>query len=355
MKRNRVTGILLAVANGILLFLCAILYFGKDREGPELTFEAVQIVYREGMETKELLEGVSARDAKDGDISSRIVIEKISENREENTVVVFYAVSDMAGNVARASRVFTAVYTEQGEESVENRFLDAGIEAELKEGNIINSKTEDETAEKESENGDGDGREENEAEDIEERAAKSSASPPPAQSPAFAGRGQPSSAPAIGREAEPEPEDAGEPGSRPQETPQAGAEPEAVREPGVMPRDRQEPGAEPGAGVEARQEPETEPEPAAEPDQETGNTAAGQAPVLTLKASEVEVKAGQGPAWVDLIGTLSDDKDGYETLFGNLNVSRYDRDKPGSYQVSVFTQDSDGNRSEAVPLTIIVR
>ncbi len=322
MRWNRIMGILLAAANGILLFLCAILYFGKDREGPELTFEAVETVYREEMESQELLKGVSAYDTKDGDISGRIVVEKISENRGENTAVVFYAVSDRAGNVARASRVFTAVYTEQGEESVENRFLDAGIEAELKEGNIVNSSAEDEEPEEETENDGGGGNEESKMGGTGGRTPEPS-SEPDTPSPSSSGQGQPSPVPAQGRE--------------------AGREPEAVREPGGMPRETPE--------REAEQGPETEPE----PDQETGNTAAGQAPVLTLKASEVEVKAGQGPAWVDLIGTLSDDKDGYETLFGNLNVSRYDRNKPGSYQVSVFTQDSDGNRSEAVPLTIIVR
>lgn len=61
MRWNRIMGILLAAANGILLFLCAVLYFGKDRQEPELAFEAVRTVYREGMETKELLEGEIGR------------------------------------------------------------------------------------------------------------------------------------------------------------------------------------------------------------------------------------------------------------------------------------------------------
>lgn len=57
---------------------------------------------------------------------------------------------------------------------------------------------------------------------------------------------------------------------------------------------------------------------------------------------------------MDIIGTLKDDKDDYATLFGNLSVGRYDRNKPGSYQVGVSTQDSDGNSSQTVPITIIV-
>ena len=58
---------------------------------------------------------------------------------------------------------------------------------------------------------------------------------------------------------------------------------------------------------------------------------------------------------MEIIGTLSDDKDGYETLFNNLEVSKYDKNQPGTYEVTVSTKDSDGNRSQTVPLTIIVK
>ncbi len=338
MKQSRITGIALAAANGILIFICAILYLGKDRQGPELTFEAVDTIYREGAGTEELLKGVSARDKEDGDISGRIVIEKISENREENTAVVFYAVSDKAGNVARASRVFTAVYAQPDEGNVSGRFLEAGIEAELKEGNITNIPEADgeaagengageeneirkeEDGEKGGKNGaenDGEhtGIEADSREDVQERGTEADAASSPAGNPGPLGRTAPSSLPALSAEQE-----------------------EVLR-------------------TEPKTEPHIEPETEShiEPAQEAANRADGQAPVLSLKVREVEVKAGQGPAWVGLIETLSDDKDGYETLFGNLNVSRYDRNKPGTYQVSVSTEDSDGNRSETVPLTITVK
>ncbi|NBJ94033.1 DUF5011 domain-containing protein [Parablautia muri] len=122
MKQGRIIGIALAVANGILILLCAILYLGKDRQEPEFTFQSVDTVYREENGTKELLTGATAWDKEDGDLSSRIVIEKISENREDGTVVVFYAVSDRAGNVARASRVFAAIFTGQDEESLASQY-----------------------------------------------------------------------------------------------------------------------------------------------------------------------------------------------------------------------------------------
>ena len=67
------------------------------------------------------------------------------------------------------------------------------------------------------------------------------------------------------------------------------------------------------------------------------------------------MSAGNPPAWVNLIGTLKDDKDNYETLFHNLSVSKYDVSKAGTYQVTVQTEDSDGNKSQAVPITIVVK
>lgn len=74
-----------------------------------------------------------------------------------------------------------------------------------------------------------------------------------------------------------------------------------------------------------------------------------------MRVSEVTTQAGVAPAWVNVIGTLSDDKDGYETLFNNLEVSKYNINQAGTYQVNVSTKDSDGNKSRTVPLTIIVR
>ena len=95
---------------------------------------------------------------------------------------------------------------------------------------------------------------------------------------------------------------------------------------------------------------------ASEQDTQTGrNRTDPEAPVLELRASEVTTQVGVAPAWVNVIGTLTDDKDGYETLFRNLEISKYNINQAGTYQVKVSTRDSDGNKSGEVPLTIIVR
>lgn len=267
MKQSRIIGIILAVANVILIVVCTVLFFRTDRTEPKIEFQASEIVYREGMDNKGLLEGITAYDSKDGDVTDRIVIEKVIDNREDNTVVIFYAVSDRAGNVAKASRVFNAVFTEKSSDEQEmddvtDQLLEAGITAEFSDEGILNAPTEEPTQ-------------------------------APTQRPT------------------PEPERTPEPTSTPESEPEPTPRPRPTVDPAV--------------------------------------------PVLSLKVSEVTVSAGQGPAWVDVIGTLKDDKDDYTTLFRNLSVSKYDKDKAGTYQVTVSTEDTDGNKSAAVPLTIVVK
>lgn len=280
MKQGRIIGIIFAAVNVILITICAVLYLRTDRTPPEIEFYASEAIYAEGEENSGLLDGVSARDSVDGDVTSRIVIEKIIEDRETNSAVVYYAVSDLSGNVAKASRVFDAVYMKEKKEEISERFPEAGIDAEMNLHDKVQSIVKDEGTE-------------DEPEEIDEHKE-------------------------IGDQENPTPA----PTKTPEKTPES----------------------------EAPANPTSEPEPIRVPIP----TIDPSVPVLTLKVSEVKVPAGQGPAWVDLIGTLSDDKDNYETLFRNLSVSKYDKNKAGSYAVSVHTEDSDGNQSQSVPLTIIV-
>ena len=279
MKQGRVAGMVIAGINVILIIVCVVLYFRTDRIAPHFEFQALSVRYREGMDQSELLAGITARDNVDGDITDRVVIEKMIEDTQDGSVVVFYAVSARAGNVAKTSRVFEAVFDDQSA----GRYMEAGIDAALQ----MEHMTIDYERGK-------DGQDEGETEIMPSPSPLSSITPSPLSEPAL----DPTSAATLlestsGREA-------------------------------VRPSEQPVPTANPAA------------------------------PVLTLKTSEIRVRAGQGPAWVDIIETLTDDKDSYETLFRNLSVSSYDRDRAGSYRVTVCTQDSDGNRSQSVPLTILV-
>ena len=74
----------------------------SDRTGPEIRFaEDKNSVYELGTPKSELLEGVSAIDAKDGDVSDTLTIESVFARNEEQ-VVVIYVAKDNSNNVTKA-------------------------------------------------------------------------------------------------------------------------------------------------------------------------------------------------------------------------------------------------------------
>lgn len=104
MTNTRMT-IALAGAGVCLFVLFLFLYTGKDRKAPEIQFDGSVVTYREGEDVSVLLEGVSARDAKDGDVSATLTVSSFYPLADGQTAKVYYAASDKAGNVAREFRI----------------------------------------------------------------------------------------------------------------------------------------------------------------------------------------------------------------------------------------------------------
>lgn len=99
----------------VLIVVCVLLYMRLDRICPEVSFQASELVYTKQTMPGELLGQIAAYDDCDGDITDRIVIEKIVENRSESCAIVFYAVCDKSGNVTKVSRVFPAEFVAEDE------------------------------------------------------------------------------------------------------------------------------------------------------------------------------------------------------------------------------------------------
>ncbi len=314
MKNGKTLGIMLAIANAVLAIVGVVLYIGTDRKEPTFEFTETNVIYEEGMEESRLLEGIMAYDNVDGDLTDKIVVEKRIENQEQNSVVIFYAVSDSAGNVAKCSREFTAIYRIETEETDNQELQDgplvqSGVWSVLEGGGTGGNSLADESVK-------GDGKE-TDGQDLD------------------AG-------------------EAGEDESAGEEENEDGLE----EEEGIAETEQQEQGQE----RDAEQQEQTPERDAGQqgqtPERDTQamrNRPDPEAPVLELRVSEVTTQVGVAPAWVNVIGTLSDDKDNYETLFGNLEISKYNINQAGTYQVKVSTRDSDGNKSGEAPLTIIVR
>ncbi len=289
MKKNSIPTWLIIIANIVLITVFLFLYITSDKEKPLIDFSNNDVTYMPGMEEEFLMQGVTAADDRDGDITDRIVIEKITENKQQSKAVVFYAVSDTKGNVARASREFEARYDDISIDESETT---------LEENNVTDN-TDSEEEEPDTASG--------ETAKEEDKVTEEEAS----------------------KEAEEEASKAEEEASKEAEEEASKAAEEASKE------------AEEAEKEEAAQATKT-------------NRKAG-APILQLKTAAITVEVGQGPAWVTVIGNMSDDKDSYETLFNNLIVSKWDRNKPGIYRVSVQTKDSDDNLSNACPLIITVK
>lgn len=88
--------------------------FMADRKGPEISFAGdKKNIYSSNMTDEELLEGVTARDDKDGDVSSSLRVEGVF-TKEENQVYVSFVAKDSSNNVTK--RQFIMESDEKDEE-----------------------------------------------------------------------------------------------------------------------------------------------------------------------------------------------------------------------------------------------
>lgn len=122
MNQRVVTGLLTA---GCIALAGAgyMTYKNQDRTAPEIKVDqSEKIAYTEGEDYGKLLEGVTAQDDKDGDLTSEVFVEKVVPVSKKKAVV-YYGVTDKAKNVGTASREVTyqaAEDTDAAEETVQD-------------------------------------------------------------------------------------------------------------------------------------------------------------------------------------------------------------------------------------------
>lgn len=77
------------------------IFFMADRKGPEISFAGdKKTVYSSDMTDEELLEGVTAKDNEDGDVSNSLRVEGVF-TKEENQVYVSFVAKDRSNNVTK--------------------------------------------------------------------------------------------------------------------------------------------------------------------------------------------------------------------------------------------------------------
>ena len=107
MKKGLVAMLFLACA--ALLAGNVVVYIGEDRNGPEISVPQEEITYVAGTDTSALLNGVTAQDDRDGDVTDTVTIESIIPNADQTGASVVYVAKDSKNNVTKETR--TIVYS----------------------------------------------------------------------------------------------------------------------------------------------------------------------------------------------------------------------------------------------------
>lgn len=93
------------VLTAALLAAAAWLVVDKDREGPVISIDGEELVWSASMSKEELLEGVTAQDEVEGDVTDSLVVESVQEDsRDSGCMIVTYAAKDSSNNVTKLTR-----------------------------------------------------------------------------------------------------------------------------------------------------------------------------------------------------------------------------------------------------------
>jgi len=108
MKQRLMIGIL-SIICVILLGLCGVMYLKQDRTGPVITVNEAIAAYTEGDDISVLLEGVTAYDQRDGDVTEILFVERVIPSADGQSARVIYAVKDRSNNITKEERVVTYI------------------------------------------------------------------------------------------------------------------------------------------------------------------------------------------------------------------------------------------------------
>ena len=103
-KRNWILILLIVVCLAAFLGYRAMDAMRTDTEAPEIKMDAVIPEVSVADPQTALLQGITARDKRDGDVTDLLVVERVTLLDSKGTLMVSYAAFDHAGNVAKAQR-----------------------------------------------------------------------------------------------------------------------------------------------------------------------------------------------------------------------------------------------------------
>lgn len=94
----------LAVLAALLLVRGYIKLSKVDQSGPVISYSGDAITYTDGEEYSNLLQGVTAVDKRDGDVSDTLIVEKVHTDEKEKKATITYAAVDRSNNLTKKNR-----------------------------------------------------------------------------------------------------------------------------------------------------------------------------------------------------------------------------------------------------------
>lgn len=145
MNDNKGLKITLTVIAVILTALSVLTVILSDSKGPRITVEQRSITYVNGDDKTALLDGVSAYDANDGDVTLSLIVKDITVLNSGDTAKITYAARDKHNNISEAYRIVTYVdsseyYSEPDDEAMFQEIAEG--EAAETEASVENTEAE---------------------------------------------------------------------------------------------------------------------------------------------------------------------------------------------------------------------
>lgn len=281
--RERIAGIA-ATGAAVVLFIIAVVFVaGRDSDGPIIMVPS-DMSYKDGQDVNTLLNGVTAVDDRDGDVSNTLVVESLIVLGEGNMAKVTYIARDSSNNVSHADSIIS--YSGDGN-NIYSTFSAADrestAESEITKGYVTEDTKEPTSEEKTTDAA------------TEEKTTEEDTS-----------------------EEKTDNEDAGGEAAADEMTSK-----EAV----------------------SGEEETTEEETTEEKTTEESSSASG-VPVLKLLEAETTINKGEAFKVFKFVESITDDKDDKDYLYQRINIDgQYDIYTPGDYELYIFCVDSEAHQS----------
>ncbi len=110
MKKSIVA--LMVIACLALGGITLVLGFSEDKKAPEIQFQDNEITFTQEDDYAGLLQGVTATDNRDGDVTKSLVVESVYPNDDGETATVVYVARDKTNNIGKANKVINYQYSE---------------------------------------------------------------------------------------------------------------------------------------------------------------------------------------------------------------------------------------------------